>query len=52
MTQIQEVTLTFVPKLAAIALVLLIAGHWMLGQLIAYVQQLFSQVPQPARQLS
>jgi flagellar biosynthetic protein FliQ len=43
-TQIQEVTLTFVPKLAGIALVLLIAGHWMLGQFTAYVQQLFGQV--------
>jgi flagellar biosynthetic protein FliQ len=39
-TQIQEVTLTFVPKLAAVALVLAIAGHWMLGQFIAYSDQL------------
>jgi len=43
-TQIQEVTLTFVPKLVGIAVVLLIAGHWMLGQFTAYVQQLFGQV--------
>lgn len=43
-TQIQEVTLTFVPKLAAISLVLLFAGHWMLGQFIGYVQQLFGHV--------
>jgi flagellar biosynthesis protein FliQ len=42
-TQIQEVTLTFVPKLVGIALVFMIAGHWMLGQFTAYVQQLFSQ---------
>ena len=40
-TQIQEVTLTFVPKLAAIALVLMLAGHWMLSELMAYVQHLF-----------
>lgn len=43
-TQIQEVTLTFVPKLAGIAIVLLVAGHWMLGQFSGYVQQLFSHV--------
>jgi flagellar biosynthetic protein FliQ len=42
-TQIQEVTLTFVPKLVGITLVFMIAGHWMLGQFTAYVQQLFSQ---------
>jgi flagellar biosynthetic protein FliQ len=43
-TQIQEVTLTFVPKLVGIALVFMIAGHWMLGQFTAYIQQLFGQV--------
>jgi len=43
-TQLQEVTLTFVPKLIAISLVLLIAGHWMLIQFISYVQALFGQV--------
>ncbi|HXQ61643.1 MAG TPA: flagellar biosynthesis protein FliQ [Acidimicrobiales bacterium] len=43
-TQIQEVTLTFVPKLVGIALVFMIAGHWMLGQFTDYVQQLFGQV--------
>jgi flagellar biosynthetic protein FliQ len=42
-TQIQEVTLTFVPKLIGIALVFMIAGHWMLGQFTDYVQQLFGQ---------
>ena len=32
-TQIQEVTLTFVPKLAAVAVVIVISGHWMLNQI-------------------
>ena len=32
-TQIQEQTLTFVPKLAGVALVILLAGHWMLGEI-------------------
>ena len=42
-TQIQEVTLTFVPKLAALALVLTVGGHWMLSQLVGYSSQLIGQ---------
>ena len=45
-TQIQEITLTFVPKLAGVALVIVIAGHWMLGQLIGFTDQLFALIPQ------
>jgi flagellar biosynthetic protein FliQ len=45
-TQIQEFTLTFVPKLAAVSLVLLFTGHWMLDTLITYVDALFNQIPQ------
>jgi flagellar biosynthesis protein FliQ len=45
-TQIQEFTLTFVPKLAAVSLVLLFTGHWMLDTLITFVDQLFNQIPQ------
>ena len=43
-TSIQEQTLTFVPKLAATALVLLIGGHWMLTSFTGYVDQLFGQI--------
>jgi flagellar biosynthetic protein FliQ len=39
-TQIQEVTLTFVPKVAALALILTLAGHWMLSTMIDYTTQL------------
>ena len=45
-TQIQEQTLTFVPKLAGIALVILIAGHWMLGETVAFTHSLFNMIPQ------
>lgn len=45
-TQIQEATLTFVPKLVAVGLVLAIAGHWMIGVFTTYVHQLFAMVPQ------
>jgi flagellar biosynthesis protein FliQ len=44
-TQIQEVTLTFVPKLAAVALVILIAGHWMLNEIVNFTQELFATLP-------
>jgi flagellar biosynthetic protein FliQ len=44
-TQVQEQTLAFVPKLAGIALVLIIAGHWMLGETIGFTHNLFDQIP-------
>jgi flagellar biosynthetic protein FliQ len=44
-TQVQEYTLTFVPKLAGIALVIVVAGSWMLHQLVAFTQDLFERVP-------
>jgi flagellar biosynthesis protein FliQ len=40
-TQIQEMTLTFVPKLIVIAIIFAVAGHWMLGQMVGYTQQLY-----------
>jgi len=45
-TQIQEMTLTFVPKVAAVAVVLVISGHWMIGQLLTFTTQLFNMIPQ------
>ena len=44
-TQIQEVTLTFVPKLAGVAVVILVSGNWMLGQLVSFTQELFNLIP-------
>jgi flagellar biosynthesis protein FliQ len=44
-TQVQEQTLAFVPKLAGIALVLIIAGHWMLAETIGFTHNLFDQIP-------
>lgn len=44
-TQIQEQTLAFVPKLAGIALVIVLAGQWMLSQVITFTNQLFSMLP-------
>ena len=44
-TQIQEVTLTFVPKLGAVALVLLLAGNWMLAELTSFTTELYEAIP-------
>lgn len=44
-TQINEMTLTFVPKLLAIAAVLLLAGSWMLGLLVDFTLTLFNDIP-------
>ena len=45
-TQIQEATLTFVPKLVVVGLVIGIGGHWMLAQFMGYVHELFGELPQ------
>lgn len=42
-TQIHEQTLTFVPKLFAIALVLLLLGSWMMTVMSDYVNQIFTR---------
>lgn len=45
MTQIQEFTLAFVPKLVGVGLALLLSGNWMLHTMISFTQQLFDQIP-------
>jgi len=44
-TSIQEQTLTFVPKIAAILLSIFFFGNWMLGTLQSYTLNLFSRIP-------
>ena len=45
MTQIQEFTLAFVPKLIGVGLAVLISGNWMLHTLVAFTQDLFERIP-------
>ena len=45
-TQIQEMTLTFIPKIIAVAIVLLLAGGWMLTLVINYATDLYKSIPQ------
>ncbi|OGQ21566.1 MAG: EscS/YscS/HrcS family type III secretion system export apparatus protein [Deltaproteobacteria bacterium RIFCSPLOWO2_02_FULL_44_10] len=44
-TQIQEQTLTFVPKLISIVAVLAIAGPWMLAQLVSFTSAIYESFP-------
>ena len=44
-TQIQEQTLAFIPKIVAMAVVLVIAGPWMLGQVLSYTSDLYNSIP-------
>jgi flagellar biosynthetic protein FliQ len=45
-TQIQEVTLSFVPKMIGVGVSLLVSGNWMLDTMVTFTQQLFAQLPQ------
>jgi flagellar biosynthetic protein FliQ len=44
-TQINESTLSFIPKLIAIALTLVIAGPWMLSTMLDYMRHMFNSIP-------
>ena len=44
-TQIQEMTLTFVPKIIAVFITIMICGPWMLRKLIDFTTTLISEIP-------
>lgn len=44
-TQINEQTLSFIPKLVGMFGVLIIAGPWMVGLMVDFIQRLFSNIP-------
>ena len=45
-TQIQEQTLTFIPKILATAAVVVVAGPWMLDQMVVYASELYGSIPE------
>ncbi len=45
-TQIQEQTLTFVPKIVGVVLSLVVAGPWIGAQLIRFTRVVFESIPQ------
>jgi flagellar biosynthetic protein FliQ len=44
-TQIQEQTLVFIPKIMAIVAVLAVTGPWMLNTMVNYTENLFREIP-------
>ncbi len=44
-TQINEATLSFVPKMIAAVAVLMVAGPWMLSTLVEYLQRMLQAIP-------
>jgi flagellar biosynthetic protein FliQ len=44
-TQINEMTLSFIPKLLGIFLVLMVSGQWIIGLLLDYMTRLYGSIP-------
>jgi flagellar biosynthesis protein FliQ len=44
-TQINEATLSFLPKLVAIVIALMVAGPWMMSTLVEYLQRVITSIP-------
>jgi len=47
-TQINEMTLSFIPKLLAVGVTLVLLGPWMIGEMVDYIKALFDSVPMMA----
>jgi flagellar biosynthesis protein FliQ len=45
-TQLQEATLTFVPKFIGVGVIIVLAGNWMLGEAVSFTQALFQRLPE------
>jgi flagellar biosynthesis protein FliQ len=44
-TQVNEVTMTFIPKIIGIGLVLLLLGSWMMQQILVFTADIFNSLP-------
>ena len=44
-TQIQEQTLSFIPKILGLVVVIVVAGPWMLGEIVSWTQELYGSIP-------
>jgi flagellar biosynthetic protein FliQ len=45
-TSIQEQSLSFIPKVVGVAVLIVVLGPWMLDQLVSYAQNLYMSIPQ------
>lgn len=50
-TQINEATLTFFPKIAAIVMVFLLASPWMIRRMREYTENIYAKIPLVTRQM-
>jgi flagellar biosynthetic protein FliQ len=50
LTQINEATLTFIPKMLVVALVIVLAGPWMMDLMTSYTVNLFESLPTYVRE--
>ena len=48
-TQIQEQSLSLIPKIVGVAVVIVVLGPWMLGQLVSYTSALYTAIPTMVR---
>ncbi len=44
-TSIQEQSLSFIPKIVGVAVLIVVLGPWMLDQLVTYTQNLYTSIP-------
>ena len=44
-TQIQEVTLSFVPKMIGVGIAVVLTGNWMLHEMVSFTHELFARLP-------
>ncbi|RAX17000.1 flagellar biosynthetic protein FliQ [Pseudarthrobacter sp. AG30] len=44
-TQLQEATLSFVPKAVAVAIALVVCAHWMITEMVSFTNELFARLP-------
>lgn len=44
-TQIQEATLSFVPKMIAVGIAVVLSGNWMLHEMLGFTRELFARLP-------
>jgi len=44
-TQINEMTLSFIPKILALVAALVLTGPWLIGTMVDYIQRLFTSIP-------
>lgn len=44
-TQVNEMTLSFIPKLLAVGIALVVLGPWLINTMVDYMRQLFSGIP-------